>query len=76
MIILIWEGTLIIPSTVNIIEANALFKSSISNSKLTKIINKTGKSFNWQSVMGGLNSANFETGVVKTNHGDITITKE
>lgn len=47
-----------------------------ANNNLKKIINKTGRSFNWKSVVNGSSEATFETGTVKTGHGDIIVTKE
>ena len=46
------------------------------NSKLTRIVNKTGKSFNWKTILEGTEAANFETGIVKTSYGNIEISKE
>ena len=64
--------TITIPSTVTTI-GNSVFTS---NSELKKIINKTGKSFNWKSIVNGSSEATFETGTIKTSHGDIIVTKE
>lgn len=47
-----------------------------ANNNLKKIINKTGRSFNWKSLVNGSSEATFETGTVKTGHGDIIVTKE
>ena len=60
-----------IPSKVKILE-----DGSLNNGSLTKIINKTGRSFNWKNIVGGTSEATFETGVVKTSHGDVVVTKE
>ena len=60
-----------IPSTVTTI-GNGVFTS---NSELTKIINKTGKSFNWKNIVNGTSDATFETGTIKTSHGDIVVSK-
>ena len=72
------KGTVTIPSTVTYIGGNA-FKKEISwgsfNSELTKIVNKTGRSFDWKSITGGPATANFETGTVKSWYGDIEITR-
>ena len=59
-----------------LVGSNAFFKNVSQNTKLTKIVNKTGKSFVWKNIVGGTNSDKFETGVVKNTFGDITITKE
>lgn len=47
-----------------------------ANNNLKKIINKIGRSFNWKSLVNGSSEAIFETGTVKTSHGDIIVTKE
>ena len=64
--------TVTIPSTVTSI-GTSVFNA---NNNLKKIINKTGRSFNWKSVVNGSSEATFETGTVKTGHGDIIVTKE
>ena len=73
------KGAVVIPSTVTEIGRNA-FHKEVSwmgiNSELTTIVNKTGKSFNWQSITGGPSSATFETGVVENWYGDITVTNK
>ena len=73
------KDTVVIPSTVTEIGRSA-FKKEISwidnNSGLTKIVNKTGRSFDWQSITGGPSTATFETGVVENWYGDITITNK
>ena len=63
--------TITIPSSVTTIK-NGVFSN---NNKLTQIINKTGRSFNWRDIADGTNSATFETGTIKTSHGDIIVTK-
>ena len=63
--------TVTIPSSVTTIEGNAF----LNNPNLVKIVNKTGKSFNWKNILGGTSEATFEEGVVKTSHGDIIVTK-
>ena len=72
------EGTVVIPSTVTSIGQNA-FKKQITwtsmNGSLNKIVNKTGRSFNWQSITGGPEAATFETGIVKNWYGNIEVTK-
>ena len=72
------NGSVTIPSTVTSIGANA-FKKQITwtsmNGELTNIVNKTGKSFDWQSITGGPEPATFETGTVKNWYGNIEVTK-
>ena len=62
----------IVPSSVTSIGGQAFS----GNPKLIKIVNKTGKSFDWKTILGGAETATFETGIVKTNNGNINITKE
>ena len=54
------------------------FEKNISwashNGDLNKIINKTGRSFDWKSITGGPTTANFVTGTVRNWYGDIEIT--
>ena len=45
------------------------------NSELTTIVNKTGRSFDWQTITGGPSAATFETGTIENWYGDITVTK-
>ena len=72
------EGTIVIPSTVTTIGSNA-FEKSISwgnfNSKLTKIVNKTGRSFDWRSITAGSKPATFVSGIAPNWYGDIEITR-
>ena len=42
---------------------------------MTKIINKTGKEFDWKSITGGPEPATFEVGTVKNWYGDIEVTR-
>ncbi len=67
-----------IPSTVTSIGANA-FRKEISwgnfNSDLTKIINTTGRKFNWKSITGGPSDATFVTGTVENWYGNIEVIK-
>ena len=71
------EGTVVIPSTVTSIGTNA-FKKHItwtSNESLNKIVNKTGRQFDWQAITAGPSPATFETGTIKNWYGDIIVTK-
>jgi len=70
---------IIIPSSVNDIYTNALYKDSNSNPNLTKIINKTEQVFNWRNIInwGGLsNEYNFVTGTVEASFGNVEVTSE
>ena len=64
----------VIPSTVTYIGDLALAKEH--DDPLIKIVNKTGKSFNWKSITGSEYAATFETGTIKHQFGDIKVTKE
>ena len=72
------NGTVVIPSTVTTIGKLAFEKKvtwTSMNGGLTKIVNKTGKSFDWKAITGGPESATFETGTVKNWYGNIEVTK-
>ena len=72
-------ANIIIPSSVNHIYTNALFKDSTSNPNLTKIINKTEQVFNWRNIinLSGLsNEYNFVTGTVEASFGNVEVTSE
>ena len=64
-----------IPSTVETIEKNALYRRIYYNEELTSIINKTGRAFDWGLITNAGSSQIFETGVVTHSKGDITVTK-
>ena len=73
------ENSVTIPSTVTTIGASAFAKRvnwTTQNSTLTKIINKTGKSFNWQSITAGPSPASFVSGNVENWYGDIEVTTQ
>ncbi len=65
--------SVIIPSSVTSISKNAFYKSSSSNSNLTKIINKTGKSFDWGIIVNGSYGYNFVTGTVVNSYGNVEV---
>jgi hypothetical protein len=56
-----------------------LSKKSISwdsfNANLTKIVNKTGREFDWRSIIGGSRPATFVSGIAPNYYGDIEITR-
>ena len=52
-----------IPSSVTIIDYDAF----VDNTNLTKIVNKTGKSFDWNSICGVTSGDAFVTGTVKVS---------
>jgi len=66
--------SLTIGTSVETIGDNAFIKSNYSNSKLTKIINKTGKSFDWRSITNGSSAATFVTGTIPHSDGNIVVT--
>ena len=70
--------TITIPSNVTTIGNSAIYKSSSSNPNLTKIINKTGRSFDWNAIIKGVDysSESFVTGTVETEYGNVQITAE
>ena len=57
---------------------DAFFKNDSSNPNLTKIINKTGKSFDWGKIINGStsSSATFITGTVVNNLGNVEVVSE
>ena len=72
------EGSVTIPSTVTTIGSGAFTKQvtwTSNNGGLNQIVNKTGRSFNWQAITNGPEAANFETGTVRNWYGDIKVTK-
>ncbi len=66
-----------IPSNVTSIGKSAFYKVHSSNPNLTKIVNKTGRSFNWKDITGsGSSVATFVTGTIAHSAGDIIVTSE
>ncbi len=73
-------GTVVIPSTVTTIGSNA-FPKQISwtsiNGSLTKIVNKTGRAFNWTAITKSASpTGTFVTGTLENWYGDIEITSQ
>jgi len=71
-------GTVEIPSSVTFIGTNAFEKKRSwtgMNAGLDKIVNKTGKAFDWKAITGGPEAATFETGTVRNWYGNIEVTK-
>ena len=62
-----------IGNSVTTIGNKAFEKSSMYNKNLLTIVNKTGKSFDWQSITGGNSAATFVTGTVAHSSGDIIV---
>ena len=70
-------GEVTIPSTVFYIGPRAFYKEitwTSMNGSLNKIINKTGRSFDWKSITGGPSAATFVTGTVENWYGNIEVT--
>ena len=68
-----------IPNSVTSIGWSAFRKDNSSNTNLTKIINKTGKSFDWGSIVNGSYGSsgyNFVTGTVVNSVGNIEVVAE
>lgn len=71
------SGTVTIPSTVTSIGNGAFYKAitwTSMNGDLNKIINKTGRVFNWQAITAGPSAATFKTGTVENWYGNIEVT--
>ena len=65
-----------IPSSVTSIGKRAFFKDNSSNLNLTKIINKTGKSFDWGYIVNGSYGYDFVTGTVVNDNGNVEVVSE
>ena len=65
-----------LPSSITTLEVQALFKSNFSNPNLTKVINRTGKAFDWTNILDTSISTPqvFVTGTATTKKGDVEIT--
>ena len=65
-----------IPNSVTSIGNSAFFKNDSSNPNLTKIINKTGKSFDWGSIVNNSSGYNFVTGTIVNDNGNVEVVSE
>ena len=65
-----------LPSSVTTIGENAFYKWNYSNPNLTKIINRTGKAFDWTNILDTSISTPqvFVTGTAHTTSSDVQIT--
>ena len=63
-----------IPNSVTSIGFKAFYKTSTSNSNLTKIVNKTGRSFDWGYIINGSSGYNFVAGTVVNAVGNVRVT--
>ena len=66
---------IVIPENVETIEAGAFNKNTWSKS-LSKIINKTGKAFDWGLIINNVSGYNFVTGTVYSQYGNVEIVSE
>ena len=66
---------IVIPKNVETIEAGAFNKNTWSTS-LSKIINKTGRSFDWGLIINNVSGYNFVTGTVYSQYGNVEIVSE
>ena len=65
-----------IPNSVTSIGSGAFRKVGSSNPNLTKIINKTGKSFDWGSIVNDSYGYNFVTGTIVNDNGNVEVVSE
>ena len=65
-----------IPTSVTSIGKGAFYKYNTSNLNLTKIINKTGRSFNWGDIVNWDSGYNFITGTVVNSNGNVEVVSE
>ena len=67
-----------IPDSVTSIGDGAFYKnkSNSSNPNLIKIINKTGKSFDWGYIINWSSGYNFVTGTVVNRYGNVEVVSE
>ena len=65
-----------VPESVETINNGVFGKSNLNNVNLTKIVNKTGRKFNWYKLTSSTHTPQeeFVTGTVSHQSGDITIT--
>ena len=68
--------SIIIPDSVTNIGSSAFYKGSYSNPNLTKIVNKTGNSFNWGNIINNTSGYEFIAGTVVNDVGNVEITSE
>ena len=68
----------VIPSSVTSIGRCAFSKTNSSNQNLSKIVNKTGKSFEWGNIIsyGGSAVYSFITGTVPNDYGNVEVVSE
>ena len=67
---------IIIPTSVTSIGEGAFLKNDSANLNLTKIINKTGRSFNWGDIVNNSSGYDFVTGTVVNSNGNVEVVSE
>ena len=70
---LFYADTIIIPEGVEVIENNAFRKGTWYNTTLTKIVNQTGKSFNWGNILYNTPGFEFVTGTIVSSYGNVEV---
>ena len=68
-----YADTIIIPSSVEVIENNAFHKGPWYNDSLTTIVNQTGKSFNWGNILYNTPGFEFVTGTIVSSYGNVEV---
>ena len=68
-----YADTIIIPEGVETIENNAFRKGNWYNTSLTKIVNQTGKSFNWGNILYNTPGFEFVTGTIISSYGNVEV---
>ncbi len=73
-----WKSfdTVVIPVSVEKINNSVITKTNRCNTRFVKIINKTGRAFNWYGITGSShqNPGTFVTGTISHQSGDIQVT--
>ena len=70
---LTYANTIIIPPSVEVIENKAFFKATWNNQTLTKVVNQTGKSFNWGNILYNTPGFEFVTGNIVSSYGNVEV---
>lgn len=70
---LTYANTIIIPLSVEVIENFAFRKGNWWNTSLTKIVNQTGKSFNWGNILYNTPDFEFVTGTIVSSYGNVEV---
>ena len=68
-----YADTIIIPEGVEVIENSAFRKGNWYNTSLTKIVNQTGKSFNWGNILYNTPGFEFVTGTIISSYGNVEV---